>query len=60
MQLENQKRYNTLAVPTLLYGRWDWTLMETVKCSITVAEIIFLRKGVKFVSQFTVKEITIF
>jgi hypothetical protein len=48
MQLENQKRYNTLAMPTLLWGRWNWTLKETGKSRITAAEILFLRKGANF------------
>ena len=50
MQLENQKRYNTLEIPTLLWGGWNWTLKETDKSRITAAEIIFLRKDVKFIS----------
>jgi hypothetical protein len=47
MQLDNQKRYNTLEIPTLLWSRWNWTLKEIDKSRITAAEIIFLRKDVK-------------
>jgi hypothetical protein len=50
MQLENQKRYSTLEIPTLLWGRRNWTLKETDKSRITEEEIIFPRKDVKFIS----------
>jgi hypothetical protein len=50
MQLENRKKYDTLEIPTLLWCRWNWTLKETDKSRITAAEIIFLRKDVKFIS----------
>jgi hypothetical protein len=43
--------YNTLAVPTLLYGSETWTLREQDKSRITAAEIKFMRKTAKYTWQ---------
>jgi hypothetical protein len=45
------KIYNTLALPTLLYGSETWTLREQDKSRITAAEIKFMRKTAKYTRQ---------
>ena len=50
MQLESQKRYSTLEISTLLWGRWNWTIKETDKSRITAAQFVFRRKNVRFIS----------
>jgi hypothetical protein len=45
------KIYNTLALPTLLYGSETWTLREQDKSRITAAEMKFMRKTAKYTWQ---------
>jgi hypothetical protein len=40
--------YNTLAIPTLLYGSESWTLKVQDKSKITAAEMQFFRKTAKY------------
>jgi hypothetical protein len=42
------KIYNTLGLPTLLYGSETWTLLEQDKSRITAAEMKFMRKTAKY------------
>jgi hypothetical protein len=53
------QRYNTLTVPTLLYGSTSWTLKDQQKSKITAEEMEFLRKTIK-TYYLTSKDITIF
>jgi hypothetical protein len=45
------KIYNTLALPTLLYGGETWTLREQDKSRTTAVEMKFMRKTAKHTRQ---------
>lgn len=47
-KLTRLQRYNTLMLPTLLYGTNTWTLKDQQKSRITADEMKFLRKTAKY------------
>jgi hypothetical protein len=42
------KLYNTLALPTLLYGSQNWTIKARDATRITAAEMKYMRRKVRF------------
>jgi hypothetical protein len=41
--------YNTVALPTLLFGSKNWTMKAKVKTRITAAEMKFMRNTEKYI-----------